>query len=421
MLRSQGIPARVVLGFKCDQYNSRRKAYQVRQADAHAWVEAYLAPEKVPPGLRWGDAGRWTRGAWLRLDPTPAADADAGLLARKISAGIDWIESFWSDYVMDMDRQRQNEAIYNPMFAAIGRTAKDMVNLRWWRDRLKQVGRWLRGARWHGLGGWLQHVGLPLAVALAALWLIGRRMGQVGRRIWRRLRERAAAGRRRRSRIDFYRRFETLLARKGLVRPAGQTPRELALRGRAHRRGHRATGFAGAARPTRQRLLPRPLRRPAPGQPPTRSGRTWLGPIGADRMKIGLVGYQGSGKSTLFEWLTGVKPDPAMAHAAQSAMAVVPEPRVEALCKIYAPKKVTLAALELVDTPGLNRSHEGNAARLALIRETGCLVLVAAAFGRSDPLADLRAWTRTSSWPTWRSSPAVKSAWRTRSANRCPS
>ena len=50
-----------------------------------------------------------------------------------------------------------------------------------------------------------------------------------------------------------------------------------------------------------------------------------------------------------------------------------------------------MAALELVDTPGLNRSHEGNAARLALIRETGCLVLVAAAFGRSDPLADLRA------------------------------
>ena len=28
-------------------------------------------------------------------------------------------------------------------------------------------------------------------------------------------------------------------------------------------------------------------------------------------MKIGLVGYKGSGKSTLFEWLTGVKPDPA--------------------------------------------------------------------------------------------------------------
>ena len=88
-------------------------------ADAHAWVEAYLAPEKVPPSLRWGDAGRWTRGAWLRLDPTPAADADAGLLVRKIGAAADWIESFWSDYVMDMDRQRQNEAIYAPLFKAI--------------------------------------------------------------------------------------------------------------------------------------------------------------------------------------------------------------------------------------------------------------------------------------------------------------
>jgi ribosome-binding ATPase YchF (GTP1/OBG family) len=105
-------------------------------------------------------------------------------------------------------------------------------------------------------------------------------------------------------------------------------------------------------------------------------------------MKIGLIGYQGSGKSTLFEWLTGVKPDPALAHSSQSAMAPVPESRVEPLCKVYHPKKVTLAALELVDTPGLSRTHEGNAARLGLIREAGCLVLVVAAF-RGDPLGDL--------------------------------
>jgi ribosome-binding ATPase len=105
-------------------------------------------------------------------------------------------------------------------------------------------------------------------------------------------------------------------------------------------------------------------------------------------MKIGIIGYQGSGKSTLFEWLTGVKPDPALAHASQSAMAPVPEPRVEPLCKVYHPKKVTIAALELVDTPGLSRTHEGNAARLGLIREAGCLVLVVAAF-RGDPLGDV--------------------------------
>jgi len=106
-------------------------------------------------------------------------------------------------------------------------------------------------------------------------------------------------------------------------------------------------------------------------------------------MKIGIIGYQGSGKSSLFEWLTGVKPDPALAHLGQSAMAAVPDPRVEPLCAVYKPKKVTLASLELVDTPGLSRTHEGNPARLAMIREAGCLLLVVAAFGGGDPLADL--------------------------------
>lgn len=109
-------------------------------------------------------------------------------------------------------------------------------------------------------------------------------------------------------------------------------------------------------------------------------------------MKIGLVGYQGSGKTTLFEWLTGVKPDAAHARTGQSGMAAIPEPRMQQLAKVYNPKKITHAALEIIDTPGLSRSHEGNAARLALIREAGCLVFVVAAFDRTDPLADLRSF-----------------------------
>lgn len=109
-------------------------------------------------------------------------------------------------------------------------------------------------------------------------------------------------------------------------------------------------------------------------------------------MKIGLVGYQGSGKSTLFEWLTGVAPDPSQAHKEQGAMATVPEPRVQPLANIYHPKKITLAAIEIVDTPGLSRTHEGNAARLALIREAACLVLVVAGYGGANPVADLRSF-----------------------------
>lgn len=109
-------------------------------------------------------------------------------------------------------------------------------------------------------------------------------------------------------------------------------------------------------------------------------------------MKIGLVGYQGSGKSTLFQWLTGVAPDPGAVRSGQSGMCPVPDPRIEQLCEIYHPKKVTHAALEIVDTPGLTRSHEGNAARLALIREAGCLVLVVAGYGGADPRVDLRSF-----------------------------
>ena len=60
------------------------------------------------------------------------------------------------------------------------------------------------------------------------------------------------------------------------------------------------------------------------------------------------------------------------------------------MCNIYTPKKVTLASLEIVDTPGLSRSHEGSAAKLAMIREAGCLIIVIAAFDGTDPAADLQ-------------------------------
>jgi hypothetical protein len=106
-------------------------------------------------------------------------------------------------------------------------------------------------------------------------------------------------------------------------------------------------------------------------------------------MKIGIVGYLGSGKSTLFEWLTGVAPNPSHHHDTQMAVAQIIDPRVAELCKIYHPKKISHANLEIFDTPGLSRSHEGSAAKLAKIREAGCLVLVVASFDGSDAAADL--------------------------------
>ncbi len=109
-------------------------------------------------------------------------------------------------------------------------------------------------------------------------------------------------------------------------------------------------------------------------------------------MRIGIVGYQGCGKSTLFHWLTGVAPDPSLIHSTQMATATVVDSRVQPLCDIYQPKKITQAMINIVDTPGLSRSHEGSAGKLASIREAGCLVVVVAAFSGASAVEDLQSF-----------------------------
>ncbi len=104
-------------------------------------------------------------------------------------------------------------------------------------------------------------------------------------------------------------------------------------------------------------------------------------------MKVGLVGYQGGGKSTVFELLTGVKPDVSKAFTGQVGMAAVPDERFERLVELYKPKKATPAKIELFDTPGLSRDdHSVNPQRLGIIRESTALVQVVGAFAGSDPL-----------------------------------
>ncbi|MFP6702774.1 MAG: DUF933 domain-containing protein [Planctomycetaceae bacterium] len=108
-------------------------------------------------------------------------------------------------------------------------------------------------------------------------------------------------------------------------------------------------------------------------------------------MKTGLVGFQGGGKSTVFELLTGVAPDPAKAHTGQVGQAIVADPRFDQLLEHYRPGKEVPARIELLDTPGLDRKQQDvNPQRLAVIREAQALVQVVGAFHDVDPLDDVQ-------------------------------
>ncbi|MHB1326426.1 MAG: transglutaminase TgpA family protein [Thermoleophilia bacterium] len=61
MARSAGIPARVVTGYSGGSYNPFTALWEIKQSDAHAWVEVYF-----------GVAG------WAPFDPTPGFEVPAG-------------------------------------------------------------------------------------------------------------------------------------------------------------------------------------------------------------------------------------------------------------------------------------------------------------------------------------------------------
>jgi ribosome-binding ATPase YchF (GTP1/OBG family) len=103
-------------------------------------------------------------------------------------------------------------------------------------------------------------------------------------------------------------------------------------------------------------------------------------------MKMGLVGYAGTGKSTVFEWLTGEKPDPSKVQQGQTAMADVPDDRLAKIAAVIKPKKTTYTKVAVLDTPGLTAGgdQKDNARRLGVIREANGMVVVLDGFTRTD-------------------------------------
>jgi ribosome-binding ATPase len=98
-------------------------------------------------------------------------------------------------------------------------------------------------------------------------------------------------------------------------------------------------------------------------------------------MKVGIVGFAGSGKSTVFQWLTGVKPDPSKSQMGQTGIAKIPDPRLDWLSAKFQPRKTTPTTIEFLDTPGLLATERrDNPRRLGILRESGGLLVVLNAF-----------------------------------------
>ena len=239
MLRSQGIPARMVVGFKGGDYNRMGHYYQIRQLHAHAWVEAFLEPDHVPENaILHGETS--SDGAWMRVDPSPL---DTEPLLTFVGANIfdrlgqvtDYMQMLWNDYILGMDTRRQREAIYKPLMDRTLAAFTDYLFDAEWRrvffgELISKLGLESLSSFYET---WFNWRALPIVVGmvllLVALYLVLRRPVQrIWTRYWESLR-RQVFGRLLRSReIAFYYRLEKLLRRYGLRRSPGQTPYELA-------------------------------------------------------------------------------------------------------------------------------------------------------------------------------------------------
>jgi protein-glutamine gamma-glutamyltransferase len=208
MLRTLGIPSRVVNGFRTDEYNDLTGNYVVRARDAHAWVEAYF------PGY-----------GWQTFDPTPAGGTGTPQGWARMALYVDAMASFWRDWIVSYDTSHQ----YVLGQAAISGSRGLWEGVRSWaRHHYESMLRWARRsqervehapARWTILG-----VGITLGLLL---------LGNLGR-IARWLHEKWLQAHPERSPEQaaamWYSRMTRALARRGLAKPPAQTPQEFTLK-----------------------------------------------------------------------------------------------------------------------------------------------------------------------------------------------
>ncbi len=232
MLRSAGLPARMVVGYKTDEYNHLEECYWARQSDAHTWVEVFLPAEAIPADVRQQQpATDWSYGGWLRLDPTPSDlnELSWGEYAKQqLRLWQVRIQTMWTQHVLQMGMARQDILVYRPLIQGLRTAVTNLTRGEWWAQTLSRLSQTL-GSVLQALAHpplWIS--GLVLCGLVISLVTLRRRASVLEpRRVngWR-------LGGRHSPQLPavplFYHRWQMLLRRWGFQRAPHQTPRELA-------------------------------------------------------------------------------------------------------------------------------------------------------------------------------------------------
>jgi hypothetical protein len=202
MLRSLGIPSRIVTGFRGGEFNDLTGQYVVRASDAHSWVEAYF------PGS-----------GWVSFDPTPAGGLPSHNEWSRLQLYIDAAASFWREWIINYDAGRQralgNDAANN------SRHFLDEAR-RWIAQQHRALLQAARRAHQHVIsfpGTWITGL-VAFGIALLALLNLRRIIG--GLRAWS-LRARPQQAPREAAAL-WYDRMVGRLARLGWRKSPSQTP-----------------------------------------------------------------------------------------------------------------------------------------------------------------------------------------------------
>jgi len=232
MLRSMGLPSRIVIGFRPAEYNEVGHYFAVRQRHAHTWVEVHLDVDELQVGALDIPTSTIRHGLWLRLDPTPTGSGSnsGGSLtnASRSSQSFEAMEQLWKDNFMEYDSTRQPGVV--GLFGASGDGTIGAV-LRVVERLMLQLQSQTFGStelaaenRFSWLGGLA--ASLIAIVGLAAYRLASRIPWKLGRNI---ARNSTKAQLRRTPSWALLRRMEKALARLGLHREAHQTMLEFVI------------------------------------------------------------------------------------------------------------------------------------------------------------------------------------------------